>query len=190
VIRWVILLAIASTAHADPARPGPSKKDRARAAKSTQHAAPPAPGTRPAPLLNLYNGWTDEWLALEPGEKLAQATIDWFFRDHYTNVPRVMEPKLPEILVAAASHFKRDRATVISAFRHPKYNLLLRKKGHQVARDSHHTQGDAVDFSLPRVTTQALHAWAKDQQIGGVGIYLQSGFIHMDTGPVRYWSGE
>ena len=39
-------------------------------------------------------------------------------------------------------------------------------------------------------TTQALHAWAKDQKIGGVGIYLKSGFVHMDTGPVRYWEGE
>lgn len=182
----LVLLAVASLAHAEPA----SKKDRERAAKSTQHPAPPAPGTRATPLINLYNGWTDEWIALEPGEKLAQATIDWFFRDHYTNVPRAMDPKLPEILVAAAEHFKSDRAIVVSAFRHPKYNLLLRKKGHQVARDSHHTQGDAVDFSIPRVTTQTLHAWAKDQKIGGVGIYLQSGFIHMDTGPVRYWSGE
>ena len=182
----LVLLAIASLAHAEPA----SKKDRERAAKSTQHAAPLAPGSHPAKLYNLYNGWTDEWLALEPGEKLAPSRLDWFLRDHYTNVPRAMDPKLPQLLVAAAEHFKSDRAIVVSAFRHPKYNLLLRKKGHQVARDSHHTQGDAVDFTIPRVTTQALHAWAKDQKIGGVGIYLQSGFIHMDTGPVRYWSGE
>lgn len=192
--RALVLLALVGTAYAEPGSGAgpekPGKKDRERAAKSTQHAAPPAPGTRPAALINLYNGWTDEWLAVAPGEQLAQATIDRFLRDHYTNVPRAMDPRLPEILVAAAAHFKRDRVTVVSAFRHPKYNLLLRKKGHQVARDSHHTQGDAVDFSIPRVTTRALHDWAKAQKIGGVGIYLQSGFIHMDTGPVRYWSGE
>jgi uncharacterized protein YcbK (DUF882 family) len=40
------------------------------------------------------------------------------------------------------------------------------------------------------VTTNALHAWAKAQGIGGVGLYLDSGFIHMDTGRVRSWSGE
>ena len=34
------------------------------------------------------------------------------------------------------------------------------------------------------------HAWAKDQKIGGVGVYLGSGFVHMDTGPIRFWSGE
>ncbi len=166
------------------------KKDRERAGKSTQHREPLTPGTRPAKLVNLYNGWTDEWLAVAPGEKLAQATLDRFLRDHYTNSPSAMDPKLPDILMAAAEHFKSERVTVVSGFRHPKYNLLLRKKGHQVARDSHHTKGNAIDFNLPKVKIEALHAWAKDQKIGGVGLYLQSGFIHMDTGPVRYWSGE
>lgn len=181
------LLLFTSVAAADEPRP---KKDRERAAKSTQHRAPTKPGARPAKLVNLYNGWTDEWLAIEPGQTLPQATIDRFLRDHYTNSPGEMDPKLPEILTSAAEHFKSDRVIVVSGFRHPKYNLLLRKKGHQVARDSHHTKGNAVDFNLPKVTTEALHAWAKDQKIGGVGLYLQSGFIHMDTGPVRYWSGE
>jgi uncharacterized protein YcbK (DUF882 family) len=183
----VVLIALTGIAKAEPEKP---KKDRERAAKSTQHRAPPAPGTKPARLINLYNGWTHEWLAVEPGQKLPQAVIDRFLRDHYTNVPNKMEPRLIEIVVSAAEHFKRSSVTVVSAFRHPKYNLLLRKKGHQVARDSNHTKGNAVDFNLPNVKTADLHAWAKDQKIGGVGLYLQSGFIHMDTGPVRYWSGE
>jgi uncharacterized protein YcbK (DUF882 family) len=183
----VLLIALTAIATADDAKP---KKDRARAEKSTKHRAPSSPGTRPAKLVNLYNGWTHEWVALEPGQKLPQATIDRFLRDHYTNSPGKMEPRLPEILLSAAEHFNSDRVIVVSAFRHPKYNLLLRKKGHQVARDSHHTHGNAVDFHIPRVTTEKLHAWAKDQKIGGVGLYLQSGFVHMDTGPVRYWSGE
>jgi uncharacterized protein YcbK (DUF882 family) len=68
--------------------------------------------------------------------------------------------------------------------------LILRKKGHQVARDSQHTLGHAIDFFLPDVPTRDLHAWAKAQKLGGVGIYLESGFVHMDTGPVRYWSGD
>jgi uncharacterized protein YcbK (DUF882 family) len=183
---WLVL--VPAIASADP-KPE-SKKDKAWAAKSTQHADAPKPGTRAARLVNLYNGWTDEWLAIEPGTKVSQATLDRFLRDHYTNQPGTMEPRLADILISAADHFKSDRVIVVSGFRHPKYNLLLRKKGHQVARDSHHTHGNAVDFNIPKVTTDALHAWAKDQKIGGVGLYLQSGFIHMDTGPVRYWSGE
>jgi uncharacterized protein YcbK (DUF882 family) len=101
-----------------------------------------------------------------------------------------MEPRLLTAVVAAATHFHRDVVTVVSGFRHPKYNLMLRKKGHQVARDSQHTHGDAIDFFLPGVTTAALHAWAKAQRLGGVGLYLDSGFVHMDTGKIRYWSGD
>jgi uncharacterized protein YcbK (DUF882 family) len=40
------------------------------------------------------------------------------------------------------------------------------------------------------VTTQQLQAWAKAQKIGGVGLYLESAFVHMDTGPIRFWSGD
>ena len=95
-----------------------------------------------------------------------------------------------QLVVAAARHFKRETVTIVSAFRHPKFNLILRKKGHQVARDSQHTHGNAIDFYLPDVTTRDLQAWAKAQHRGGVGIYLQSGFVHMDTGPIRFWSGD
>jgi uncharacterized protein YcbK (DUF882 family) len=80
--------------------------------------------------------------------------------------------------------------TVVSGFRHPKYNLMLRKKGHQFARDRQHTHGNAVDFQIAKVPVQKLHEWAKAQKLGGVGIYLSSGFVHMDTGPIRFWSGE
>jgi uncharacterized protein YcbK (DUF882 family) len=180
------VLSIAATASAE----APPKKDRERATKSTKHRAPPKPGKPAAKLTNLYNSWTHEWLALAPGEKPSQQTLDRFLRDHYTNSPGKMEPRLGEILLSAATHFKSDRVIVISAFRHPKYNLLLRKKGHQVARDSHHTHGNAVDFNIPKVATPTLHAWARGQKIGGVGLYLKSGFIHMDTGPIRFWDGE
>jgi uncharacterized protein YcbK (DUF882 family) len=67
---------------------------------------------------------------------------------------------------------------------------MLRKKGHQVARDSQHTHGNAIDFFIPRIPTTRLQAWAKEQKLGGVGLYLQSAFVHMDTGPIRYWSGD
>lgn len=185
-----VVLALTAVAGADPL-PGPvAKKDRLRAEKSPARGARPAPGTKPAKLVNLYNTWTHEWLAVAPGVPVPQPTIDRFLRDHYTSSPTTMEPRLIEILLAAAAHFQSDTVLVVSAFRHPKYNLILRKKGHQVARDSHHTKGNAVDFFIPRVTTQRLHAWAKAQALGGVGRYLDSGFVHMDTGKIRYWDGE
>jgi hypothetical protein len=200
VAATVAVTALGATAVADPGAPNAAqspppgaqgcKKDRAALAKSTRHGAPPAPGTRPAKLVNLYNGWTKEWLAVDAASPPPPGTIDRFLRDHFTNKPTAMEPRLVDMVVAAAANFHSDVVEVVSGFRHPKYNLILRKKGHQVARDSQHTHGNAIDFSIPHVTTQLLHAWAKAQKRGGVGIYADSGFVHMDTGPIRYWSGE
>jgi hypothetical protein len=167
-----------------------SKKDRDRATKSKRHDAPPKVGVKPAKLVNLYNQWTKDWLAVDPDQLPTVGQVNAFLRDHFTNEVTEMDKKLIEVVVAAAKQFKSDMVTVVSGFRHPKYNLMLRKKGHQVARDSQHTHGNAVDFQLARVSVHKLHEWAKAQKLGGVGIYLSSGFVHMDTGPIRFWSGE
>ena len=176
--------ATAGVAHAEP------KKDLELRAESNHHGPPPAPGTRPAPLINLYNEHTHDWLAVDPLAPPCEAEVDLFLRDHFTNKETTMDPRLVGILIAAAKNFHSDLVDVVSGFRHPKYNLMLRKKGHQVARDSQHTHGHAVDFFIPNVTIPQLHAWAKAQHLGGVGIYLTSGFVHMDVGPIRFWSGD
>ena len=184
----VALLALTTAASAETYVP---KKDKERASKSTKHGAVPAPGTKPKKLVNLYNEHTKDWLAVEVDDPQASAEMtSTFLRDHFTNMGTKMEPKLLGIAVSAAKQFKSDFVTVVSGFRHPKYNLMLRKKGHEVARDSQHTHGNAIDFALPTCSTQQLEKWAKAQKIGGVGVYMQSGFIHMDTGPVREWDGE
>jgi uncharacterized protein YcbK (DUF882 family) len=194
-----LLAGLGPAARAEPAAPAPAaappaphlaKKDVAAAAKSTRHGPPPVPGTRPARLINLYNFWTHEWLAVDAATPPPAATVDHFLRDHFTNKATAMEPRLIGLLLAAATRFHSDVIDVVSGFRHPKYNLILRKKGHQVARDSQHTHGNAVDFFVPQVPVQALQAWARAQAAGGVGMYPESGFVHMDTGPVRTWSGE
>jgi hypothetical protein len=189
VIRIAAVLA-AVTAIAPVSADSKPKKDVALAAKTRTHGSPLQPGSRPAPIVNLYNEWTKEWLAVDPKSPVPPRVASSFLRDHYTNKSMIMDPKLVGILLAAAAHFHADTVHVVSGFRHPKYNLILRKKGHQVARDSEHTHGNAVDFFIPNVTTAQLHAWAKDQKLGGVGLYVGSGFVHMDTGPIRYWSGE
>ncbi|HUJ59349.1 MAG TPA: DUF882 domain-containing protein [Kofleriaceae bacterium] len=186
-------LALALVCIAAPALAAPgyvAKKDRERATKAPYHGPLPTPGVKPAELIDLYNEHTHEWLAIDPAAPPDAAVLDEFLRDHFTNKSTTMDPHLLGILLGAAQHFHSDVVDVVSGFRHPKYNLMLRKKGHQVARDSQHTHGDAVDFAIPHVTTRDLHAWAKAQRLGGVGLYLESGFVHMDVGPIRYWSGD
>jgi uncharacterized protein YcbK (DUF882 family) len=143
-------------------------------------------------LINIHNTWTHEWLSVDATGKDAPdpLLVDRFLRCHYTNDRADMDPRLLDVLVAAARHFQVDDVEIVSGFRAPKYNLRLRKKGHQVARNSQHTHGHAVDFYLPGVPLEQLHRWAVAQKLGGVGEYRRSGFVHMDVGPVRYWHGD
>ncbi|HET9990794.1 MAG TPA: DUF882 domain-containing protein [Kofleriaceae bacterium] len=166
----------------------PAKKDRELAEKSRNHPAVPLAGAKPAALVNIFNEHTHEWLAVDP--TALPPDNDHFLRDHYTNKSIKMDPQLVRIVVKAAQSFHSEVVDVVSGFRHAKFNLILRKKGHQVARDSQHTHGNAIDFFIPNVTPDQLRVWAKAQKLGGVGLYLQSGFVHMDTGPIRFWSGD
>lgn len=76
---------------------------------------------------------------------------------------------------------------VFSAYRSPSYNDWLVRTGKGAAPNSLHITGQALDFSIPGVRlTQVWRAAAK-LQLGGVGNYRRRGFIHIDTGPVRYW---
>lgn len=186
-----------------PVVPAPlTKKARHLAAKRQDAPMSPAERARwhaqlrarrgkPAPaVLNIFNTWTHEYLTVaDPGE-VSQERMDRFFRCHFTGQPTDMDPRLFAALVAAARHFHARDIHIVSGFRAPKYNLMLRKKGREVARTSQHTLGSAVDFRVLGVPVARLHAWARRQRLGGVGFYPSSGFIHMDTGPVRYWQGR
>lgn len=147
-------------------------------------------GKPAAPVINIFNTWTHEYLAVDDASEISQAAADRFFRCHFTGQPTRMDPRLLAALIAAARHFGVYEVHIVSAFRAPKYNLMLRKKGREVARDSQHTQGSAVDFRLPGVPVHRLHAWATQQRLGGVGLYTGSQFIHMDTGRIRAWNGR
>jgi len=149
-------------------------------------------GKPPPPLLNLRNIWTKETLAFEPkkGATAPEPVLSAFLRCHFTGEPTTMDARLFGVLVEAGLHFDAKRIDIVSGFRAPKYNLMLRKKGHEVARDSQHTYGNAVDFRIPGVPTTRLLSWAKGLHLGGVGFYPDSQFVHVDTGPVRFWEGK
>lgn len=208
VAAGLLALSLAASAPAaaeePPAHEYVAKKDRRLAAKQTdlqpsaaERAAWHATldrriGKRPPQLVNIFNTWTHETLALasDGGDTLDKPTVDRFLRCHFTNEPADMDPAVFGVLVAAAKTFSVERVEIISGFRAPKYNLILRKKGRQVARTSQHTLGRAVDFRLPGVSIKRLHAWARKLRLGGVGLYVQSAFIHVDTGRIRYWNGR
>jgi uncharacterized protein YcbK (DUF882 family) len=112
-----------------------------------------------------------------------------FLRDHYTNQATHMDERLIDVLTVTAHHFSAARIEVVSGYRSPKFNLMLRKKGREVARSSQHTEGHAVDFRIRGVPTKTLLKFVRSLRVGGVGYYPQSQFVHSDTGPIRYWKG-
>ena len=76
---------------------------------------------------------------------------------------------------------------VISAYRSPETNEMLRSKSSGVARNSQHLMGTAVDVRLRDLELAMLRDAAKNLKLGGVGYYPGSDFVHVDTGRVRYW---
>ena len=146
-------------------------------------------GTRIHLVTTLFNVWNHEALALIAGQPYKRR-FQLFLRDHYTKQSIQADTRLASILAATALRFHAPRVDIVSGFRSPKYNLMLRKKGHQVARESQHMQGTAVDFRIRGVEIETLREFVRGLHLGGVGYYPRTRFIHADTGKVRYWQGS
>ena len=116
--------------------------------------------------------------------------VNRFLRDWRRNEPTKMDPRLLDLVwdVYKKSGSKKY-IHVISGYRSPATNKLLRKRGRGVAKKSQHTRGKALDFFLPDVKLSKLRAIGLKMGLGGVGFYPKSGspFIHLDTGRVRHW---
>ena len=162
----------------------PSLQAKARLADPTEPV-----GARILPITTLFNLWNREALPLIAGQPYKHR-FQLFLRDHYTKQATQADTRLAAVLAAAALRFRAPRVDIVSGYRSPKYNLMLRKKGHQVARESQHMQGTAVDFRIRGVGTEVLREFVRGLHLGGVGYYPRTHFIHADTGKVRYWQGS
>jgi hypothetical protein len=99
-----------------------------------------------------------------------------------------MDPRLFDILWEVYREAgSREPIHVISAYRSPATNSMLRNRSRAVSEQSQHMSGKAMDIRLPDVDTGRLRAVAMQMQYGGVGYYPSSGFVHVDTGSVRAW---
>ena len=116
------------------------------------------------------------------------AALNWFLRDHRTGDQHPIDPALFDILhelrlaTGTAAPFQ-----VISGYRSPRTNGMLREKSRGVAAGSLHLQGRAIDIRLADVSSAALRDAAIRLGRGGVGYYASSDFVHLDTGRFRTW---
>lgn len=116
--------------------------------------------------------------------------INRFLRDWRRNESTKMDPRLLDVLweVYRATG-ARDYIHIVSAYRSPATNEMLRKRSRGVANKSQHMLGKAIDFYIPGVKLSDLRRVGLKLHAGGVGYYPKSGspFVHLDVGNVRHW---
>ena len=114
--------------------------------------------------------------------------LNRFLRDSRDNTQTEMDPLLFDVLwhTARIAGYAGP-IEVLSAFRSASTNAWLASVSRGVARDSQHMNGNAMDIRFPGVPVFKIRQAARSLNMGGVGFYPRSGFVHLDTGPVRYW---
>jgi uncharacterized protein YcbK (DUF882 family) len=116
------------------------------------------------------------------------SALSSFLRDFRTGDEHAIDPALYDILndlrLATGT---RSPFQVISAYRSPATNAMLREHGRGVASGSLHLQGRAIDVRLADVRSVVLRDAALELSRGGVGYYRGPDFVHVDTGRVRRW---
>jgi len=113
---------------------------------------------------------------------------DRLLRDFRTGESIAMDPNLLDLLYALRlSVGVEGEFQIISAYRSPKTNKMLRNRSGGVAKRSLHMLGKAIDIRFCACDLKRLRDLAISLKAGGVGYYPDSNFIHVDTGRVRYW---
>jgi uncharacterized protein YcbK (DUF882 family) len=143
--------------------------------------------------LSFYHTHTDERCSVlyyEDGQYLEDglAEVNHLLRDFRTDEIHPIDPALLDILhTLRRATQSRGRYEVISGYRSPHTNSMLRKTSKGVAKNSLHMQGRAIDVRLSDCDVSKLHKAAQALQHGGVGYYGKSRFVHLDTGRIRSW---
>ena len=143
--------------------------------------------------LSFYHTHTRKSLDVvyfENGEYVDSALerINGFLKDFRTGEVTEINPELLDLLHDVRNELGPESTfEVISAYRSPKTNEMLRSTSSGVAKNSQHVRGNAIDVRLRGTRTVKLRDTAIGMQRGGVGFYPKSDFVHIDTGPVRTW---
>ncbi len=144
--------------------------------------------------LRLYHTHTGEKLEVvykRLGRYIPTALeeINRLCRDHRSGEIYAIDPGLLDQLhtLQSATTGRDGCFEIISAYRSPKTNNMLRRTGNGVAKRSLHMLGKAIDVRLTDYRLSRLHRAALAMKAGGVGYYPKSGFIHLDTGRARAW---
>ena len=143
--------------------------------------------------IRMYSGRTGEsidtvyWIDGEYiGEALREVSV--FMRDWRTNDVKTIDPRTVDIMAASHKMLDVDEPyLLLSGYRSPRTNAMLRRRSSGVAKNSRHLYGQAADLRLRSRSVAQMAQAARACHAGGVGRYPRSNFVHMDCGPVRSW---
>jgi uncharacterized protein YcbK (DUF882 family) len=170
-----------------------SQKRVASRSKSSRSKRSLSSGRHDARFLSFHNTHTGEKLKVtywEKGHYLKDALseVNHHLRDHRTNDVIKMDPRLLDQLFVIRQKMGFSQPFhVISGYRSPKTNAMLRRQGRGVARRSLHMSGRAIDIRVPGQNLSKVRLAALSMHSGGVGYYPSARFVHLDTGRVRRW---
>lgn len=145
--------------------------------------------------IKMYSGRTGEtidtiyWI---DGEYIEEALLEvsHFMRDWRNSKKISIDNRAIDIWAAAHSMMGTDEPyMMLSGYRSPETNAMLRSRSRSVARNSLHMKGQAADLRLRTRDVRQMAAAAAACHAGGVGKYSRSNFVHMDCGPIRVWGG-
>ncbi len=123
-------------------------------------------------------------------DKKVLRELNVFLADWRTKEPTTMDPALFDLLWTVYQEVGAIQPiNIVSSYRSPKTNNMLRAKSSGVAENSQHMKGKAIDFFIPGIKLSTLRETVMRHQVGGIGYYPTSGspFVHADTGSVRAW---
>ena len=155
---------------------------------SAQQHREPARSLR---ILNLHTGERVNATYWEKGEYLVDglAEIYLLMRDHRQNLIAPIDVRVLDQLHQVNTLVSNNQEIhLISGYRSPKTNDMLRGKSRNVAKHSFHMKGQAIDFALPGTHLRHVHKAALSAHQGGVGYYPRGGYLHIDTGRKRNWA--
>jgi uncharacterized protein YcbK (DUF882 family) len=114
--------------------------------------------------------------------------LNWFLRDWRRNEETDMDPRLFDAVWESYREAGADdRIVVLCGYRSPQTNAMLRRRSRGVAQHSQHMLGKAMDTTMPGMSMEKIREVAMRLQMGGVGYYPSSNFVHIDVGGVRAW---
>jgi uncharacterized protein YcbK (DUF882 family) len=123
-------------------------------------------------------------------DEAALKKLNHFLRDWRSQDSTTMDRRLFDIVWEVYRDVDaKQPIQIISAYRSPATNAMLRRRSSGVARHSQHMQGHALDFFIPGVPLEQIRFAGLRLQRGGVGFYPTSGspFVHLDVGSIRHW---